>query len=172
MDACDLSKQGLESVIAPEMQRDPNSEVTDGCDPSKSALDKNELSLENFDMDANDQPKQGPESEISIENQNKLESEVTDGGHTSMNVQCVNIGTDVILPGDLLTAKNMTGKLASRVNSQCLYHDVFTMYLHHFLPNDLCLLKDIIQDIITTLTSPPNRCTITPIAKVNLEIDS
>jgi hypothetical protein len=48
MDACDLSKQGLESVIAPEMQRDPNSEVTDGCDPSKSALDKNKLSLENL----------------------------------------------------------------------------------------------------------------------------
>jgi hypothetical protein len=45
------------------------------------------------------------------------------------------------------------------------------MYLHHFLPNDLCLLKDIIQDIITTLTSPPNRCTITPIAKFNLEVD-
>ena len=66
----------------------------------------------------------------------------------------------------------MSGKLASRVNSQCLYHDVFTTCLRHFLPNDLCLLKDIIQDIITTLTSPPNRCTITPIAEVNLEVDS
>ncbi len=66
----------------------------------------------------------------------------------------------------------MTDKLAYSVNSQCLHHDVFTTYLCHFLPNDLCLLKDIIQDIITTLTSPPNRCTITPRVKVNLEVDS
>jgi hypothetical protein len=68
--------------------------------------------------------------------------------------------------------KNRTGKLASRVNSQCLYHDVFTIYLRHFLPNGLCLLKDIFQDIITTLTSPPKRCTKTPIAKFNLEVAS
>ncbi len=40
MDACDLPKQGLESTIAPETQHEPNSEVTNGCDPSKSALDK------------------------------------------------------------------------------------------------------------------------------------
>jgi hypothetical protein len=33
-------------------------------------------------------------------------------------------------------------------------------------------LKDIIQDIITTSTSPPMRCTITPIAKFNLEVAS
>ncbi len=33
--------------------------------------------------------------------------------------------------------KYRTGKLASSVTSQCLYHDVFTMYLRHFLPNDL-----------------------------------
>ncbi len=38
--------------------------------------------------------------------------------------------------------------------------------------NDLYFLKVIIQDIITNLTSWPNRCTITPVAKVNLEIDS
>ncbi len=68
--------------------------------------------------------------------------------------------------------KYRTEKLASSVTSQCLYHDVFTMYLRHFLPNDLYFLKDIIQVIITNLTSPPNRCTITPVAKVNLEIDS
>jgi hypothetical protein len=111
MDACDLSKQGLESVIAPETQHDPDSEVRDhGCDPSKSALDKNELSQENFDMDANDQSKQVPEPEIGIENQNKPGTEVTDGGHTSINAPGVNIGTGVILPGDLLTAKNRTGK--------------------------------------------------------------
>jgi hypothetical protein len=46
------------------------------------------------------------------------------------------------------------------------------MYLHHFLLNDLYFLKDIIQDIITTLTSLPNRCTTTPVAEVNLEVDS
>jgi hypothetical protein len=46
------------------------------------------------------------------------------------------------------------------------------MYLRHFLPNDQYFLKDIIQEIITTLTSPPNRCTITPVAEVNLEVDS
>jgi hypothetical protein len=84
----------------------------------------------------------------------------------------VDIGIDVISPGDLLPAKNMTGKLASKVNSQCLYHDVFTTYLCHILPNDLCLMKGIIQDIITTSMSPPNRCTITPIAEVNLEVNS
>jgi hypothetical protein len=65
-----------------------------------------------------------------------------------------------------------TGKLASRVTSQCLYHDVSTMYLHHFFPNDLNFLKYIIQEIITTSTYPPNRCTITPVAEVNLEVDS
>jgi hypothetical protein len=42
------SKQGLESEIALETQNDPESEVTDGCDPSKSALDKNEVSHENL----------------------------------------------------------------------------------------------------------------------------
>jgi hypothetical protein len=46
------------------------------------------------------------------------------------------------------------------------------MYLRHFLPNDLCLLKDIIQEIITSSTTPPNRCTMTPVAEVNLEVDS
>jgi hypothetical protein len=46
------------------------------------------------------------------------------------------------------------------------------MYLCHFLPSYLHLLKDIIQDIITASTSPPMRCTITPIAKFNLEVAS
>ncbi len=64
-----------------------------------------------------------------------------------------------------------TRKLASSVTSKCLYHDDFTMYVHHFLPNDLYFLKDIIQEIITS-TSPPNRCTITLVAEVNLEVDS
>ncbi len=39
-------------------------EVTDDCDPYNSALDKHEVSLENFDMDTNDQSKLGPEPEI------------------------------------------------------------------------------------------------------------
>ncbi len=37
---------------------------------------------------------------------------------------------------------------------------VFTMYLHHFLPNDLYFLKSTIQQIIT------------PVTEVNLEVDS
>jgi hypothetical protein len=79
LDACDHSKQGLESEISPETQNDLESEVTDGCDPSKSALDKNEVSHENFDMDANDQSKQVPVPTIGTENQKELESEVTNG---------------------------------------------------------------------------------------------
>jgi hypothetical protein len=67
---------------------------------------------------------------------------------------------------------NRTGKLASSITSQCLYDNVFTMYLRHFLPNDLYYLTYTIQQIITTSTSPPNRCTMTPVAEVNLEVDS
>jgi hypothetical protein len=51
MDKGDHSKQGLESEITPETQNDPESEVTDGCDPSKSAIDKHEVSHVNFDKD-------------------------------------------------------------------------------------------------------------------------
>jgi hypothetical protein len=68
--------------------------------------------------------------------------------------------------------KYKTGKLASSITSQCLYHDVFTMYLRHFLPDDLYFLKYTIQPIITNSTSPPNRCTMTPVAEVNLVVDS
>jgi hypothetical protein len=259
MDACDHSKQGLESEIPPEIQNDPESEVTDCCDPFKKAFDKSEVSHKNFDIDANDQSEQGPEPEIGTENQQGPEPEVTEGGDTSankpgnsigtegispgeggsddncdgttllqsntplsgkalmyqqyleskqndttMNVPGDNVVTDVISPvgggskdnsdGPIVLPSNSslrgktllyeqylekgrgrkyrTGKLSSSVTSQCLYHDVFTMYLRHFLPNDLYFLKDIIQEIITTLTSLPNRCTITPVAKVNLEVDS
>jgi hypothetical protein len=63
-DACDHSKQGLESEIPPETQNDPESEVTDGCDPSKKALDKTEVCHKNFDIDANDQTKQGPNQRL------------------------------------------------------------------------------------------------------------
>ncbi len=52
MDACDHSKQGLGSKSPPENQNDPESEVTNGCDPSKIALDKTEVSHKNFDIDA------------------------------------------------------------------------------------------------------------------------
>ncbi len=100
MDICDHSKQGLELEIAPEIQHDPDSEVTDGCGPSKSALDKHEVSHEKFDMDANYSSKQGQEPEISTENQKGPQSEVTDGGNTSINVPGVNIGADVISPGE------------------------------------------------------------------------
>jgi hypothetical protein len=68
--------------------------------------------------------------------------------------------------------KYRTGKLASSIISQCLYHDVFTMYLCRFLPNDLYFLLSTIQQIITNSMSPPNRCTMTPVAEVNLEMDS
>jgi hypothetical protein len=56
--------------------------------------------------------------------------------------------------------KYRTGKSSSSFTSQCLYNDVFTMYLCHFLPNDLYFLKYTIQKIIA------------PVAKVNLEVDS
>jgi hypothetical protein len=67
---------------------------------------------------------------------------------------------------------NRTGKLASFITSQCLYDDVFIMYLRHFLPNYLYYLTYTIQQIITNSTSPPNRRTMTPVAEVNLEVDS
>ncbi len=57
MDACDHSKQGLESEIPPETLNDPELEVTDGCDPSKTGFYKTEVSHKNFDIDANDQTK-------------------------------------------------------------------------------------------------------------------
>ncbi len=53
--------------------------------------------------------------------------------------------------------KYRTGKLASSITSQYLYHDVFTMYLCHFLPNDLYFLKYIVQEIITISMSPPKK---------------
>ena len=109
MDACDHSKQGLESEIPPETQNDPESEVTDGCDPSKSALDKNKVSCENFNMDANDQSKQGPSPEIGTENQQGPESEVSKGGDTFTNKPGDNIGTEVISPGESDSDDNSDG---------------------------------------------------------------
>jgi hypothetical protein len=40
-DACYHSKQELESEIPPKTQYDPESEVTDGCDPSKKSIRQN-----------------------------------------------------------------------------------------------------------------------------------
>ncbi len=56
--------------------------------------------------------------------------------------------------------KCSTGKSASSVTPQCLYRDVFTRYLCHFLPNDIYFLKYTIQQIIDS------------VAEVNLEVDS
>jgi hypothetical protein len=74
MNACDYSKQGLETQIASETHNDPESEVKDGCESSKKVLDdidkdvndvigsmevmgesehsKNKYSLDNIDMNA------------------------------------------------------------------------------------------------------------------------
>ncbi len=111
IDACNHSKQGLETQIASETHNDPESEVTDCCESSKNVPDdiekdvtdvtgpkevwggsehsKNEFAHENNDMNANDQSKQGPETEIGTDNPNGPESESTDGG---------NVGTDIISP--------------------------------------------------------------------------
>ncbi len=99
-DACDHSKQGLESEIPPETQNDPELEVTDGFDPSTKALDKTEICNKNFDIDSNDQTKQGPEPDIGTDNQHEPESEVTKGGDTSTNIPGDSIGTEVISPGE------------------------------------------------------------------------
>ncbi len=83
--------------IPPGTQNDPESEVTYGCDPSKKALYKTEVSHKTFDIDANDQTKQGPEPEIGTENQQGPESEVTKGADTSTNKPGNSIGTEEFL---------------------------------------------------------------------------
>ena len=108
MDACDRSKQGLESEIPPETQNDPESEVTDGWDPSQKALEKTEVCHKHFDI-ANDQTKQGPKPEIGTENQHEPESEVTKGGDTSTNIPGNSIGTEVISPGESGSDDNSDG---------------------------------------------------------------
>ncbi len=111
MNACDHSKQGLETQIASETHNHPKSEVTDSCESSKNVPDdiekdvtyvtgpnavmggsehsQNEFPHKNIDMNANDQSKQGLETEIYMENPKGLESEGTDSG---------NVRTDVISP--------------------------------------------------------------------------
>jgi hypothetical protein len=63
------------------------------------------------------------------------------------------------------TAKKRTGNLPSRVASQLLYHDVFFTYMCHFVQDDIYPVKDVIQDIMTTSSLLPKRCTIGPLAQ-------
>jgi hypothetical protein len=72
----------------------------------------------------------------------------------------------------LSTAKNRTGNLPSRVAGQLLYHDVFSTYMCHFVQNDIYPLKDVIQDIMTTSSSLPKRCTVGPLAQLNSMVSS
>jgi hypothetical protein len=62
--------------------------------------------------------------------------------------------------------------LPSRVAGQLLYHDVFSMYMHHFVQDDPHPLKDVTQDIMTTSSSLPKRCTIGPLAQLNSMVSS
>jgi hypothetical protein len=111
MNACDHSKQELETQIASETRNDPKSEVTDGCESSKNVSDdiekdvtdiigpkevmggskhsQSEFPHKNIDVNANDQSKQGPETDIDRENPNGPELEGAGGG---------NVGTDVVSP--------------------------------------------------------------------------
>ncbi len=62
--------------------------------------------------------------------------------------------------------------MPSRVAGQLLYHDVFSTYMHHFIQDDLYPLKDVIQDIMTTSSYLPMRCTIGPLAQFNSMVSS
>ncbi len=75
---------------------------------------------------------------------------------------------DELLP----TAKNRTGNLQSRVAGQLLYHDVFLTHMRHFVQDDPHPLKDVIQDIMNTSSSLPERCTIGPLAQLNSMVSS
>jgi hypothetical protein len=108
INACDHSKQGLETQIASETHNHAKSEVTDSCESSKNVPDdidkdvtdvtgptaviggsehsQNEFLHKNIDMNANDQSKQRPEKEIGTENPNGPESESTAGGNVGTNV--------------------------------------------------------------------------------------
>ncbi len=62
--------------------------------------------------------------------------------------------------------------MPSRDAGPCLYHDIFSMYMRHFIQNGPHSLKDIINDIMTTSLLPPKRCTVTPIAQLNSMVAS
>jgi hypothetical protein len=111
MNACDHSKQRLETQIASEIHNHLKSKVTDSCESSKNVQDyiekdvtdvtgpkeamggsehsQNEVPYKTINMNANDQSKQGPETEIGTENPNGPEPEGIDG---------CNVRTDVISP--------------------------------------------------------------------------
>jgi hypothetical protein len=72
----------------------------------------------------------------------------------------------------LPTAKNRTGNLQVKVAGQLLYHDVFSMYMCHFVQDDSHPLKDVIQDIMNTSSSLPKRCTIGRLAQLNSMVSS
>ncbi len=75
---------------------------------------------------------------------------------------------DKLLP----TAKKRAGNLQSRVAGQLLYHDVFSTCMHYFVQDDPHPLKYVIQDIMTTSSSLPKRCTIGPLAQLNSMVSS
>ncbi len=109
MNACDHSKQGLETQITSKTHNDPASEVTDSCKSSKnetndiekdvtdvtgpkevmggSEYSQNEFPHGNIDMNANVQSKQGLETEIGTEHPNEPESESTGGGNVKTDVR-------------------------------------------------------------------------------------
>jgi hypothetical protein len=53
------------------------------------------------------------------------------------------------------------------VAGQLLYHDVSSTYMHHYIQDDPHPLKGVIQDIMTTSSSLPKRCTIGPLGQLN-----
>jgi hypothetical protein len=75
---------------------------------------------------------------------------------------------DKLLP----TAKNRSGSLQSRVAGQLLYHDVFSTYMCHLVQDDSHPLKYFIQDIMTTSSLLPKRCTVGPLAQFNSMVSS
>ncbi len=62
--------------------------------------------------------------------------------------------------------------MQSRMAGQLLYHDVFSMFMHHFVQDDPHPLKDVIQDIMNTSSSLQKRCTIGPLSQLNSMVSS
>ncbi len=59
-----------------------------------------------------------------------------------------------------------------KVAGQLLYHVVFSTYMCHFIQDDPYSLKDVIQDIMSTSSSLPKRCTIGLLAQLNSMVSS
>jgi hypothetical protein len=164
MDANDSSKQGPEPEIGTENQKGPELEVTDGSYTSINVTGDN-IGTEVIS------PGDGGSDDKS-DGSTVLPSNPPLNGKALLYQQYLYQNKNKRKRKKKKEKKKRRTVLPSNHPSQCLYHDVFTTYLCQFLPNDLHLLKDIIQDIITALTSLPKRCTITPIAKFNLEVAS